>query len=118
MYCGCGRATPPVISGKRSAAFTSASNAAQSAAMSPPQRRLDAGVALGLLNLGEPQRQAGHELELHAEPHECLEVGRGVRGRLVELGVHEVDIAVDEDLLPGDEHVVEDDRGVDLVEPR
>src|SRR2546425_2993807 len=36
MYCGCGRATPSEISGKRSAARTIASKAAHRAAISPP----------------------------------------------------------------------------------
>ena len=38
--------------------------------------------------------------------------------RLVELGGHQVHVAVDEHVLPGHEHVVEDDGGVDLVEAR
>ena len=80
------------------------------------ERGLDGGVAVRRLDLGKPRGEAGHELQLDAEADQRLEVRGGVRWRVVELGVDQVDVPVDEDVFPGHEDVVEDDRRVDLVE--
>ncbi len=84
--------------------------------MSPPSVAWTPASPSACLDLREPDREPGHEFELHAEAHERLEVRGGVRRRVVELRVDQVDVPVDEDVLPGHEDVVEHDGGVDLVE--
>ncbi len=83
-----------------------------------PERRLGAGVPLPAPDLDQLQGEPGEQLELDPEAHQRLEVRGHMGGRLVELGGHQLHVPVDEDLLPGHEHVVEHDGGVDLVEAR
>ena len=82
------------------------------------QRGLRLRLAIRRVHLQQLQRQPRHELELHREAHQRLEVGERVRRRLVELRVDQIDVLVHEHLLPRHEHVVEHDRRVDLVEAR
>jgi hypothetical protein len=70
------------------------------------------------VELGQLDGQPRHELHLHAEADQGVEVHQRVRRRLVPLGVDEVDVVVDEDVLPGHEHVAQHHQGVDLIEPR
>ena len=84
----------------------------------PAQVSLGGRVALVAVQLHQLHGEAGQELELDAEAHQRLEIGHRVRGRLVELGVDEIDAPIDEDLLPRHEDVVEDHGDVQLVEAR
>src|SRR5262245_45580192 len=61
-----------------------------------PELRLDGGTARAALHRSELRGEPGHELELHREAHQRLEVGQGVRGRVVELSIDQLDVAVDE----------------------
>ena len=64
------------------------------------------------------EQQAGDEVELDRQPraamHDEARQEAGAREEVVGL----LDVAVDEDVLPGDQHLVHDEDGVVLVEPR
>ena len=79
---------------------------------------LHAAIVLGARRLDRLQQQAGDEIELDREPraavHDEARQEAGAREEVVGL----LDVAVDEDVLPGDQHLVHDEDGVVLVEAR
>ena len=98
--------------------MTSASKADAVGGEIAAERGLGRRVVVAPLRRDELAGQAGDELQLHAEADQRLEVGGHVRRRLAELPGDQVDVPVDEHLLPGHEHVIEDHGRVDLVVAR
>ena len=80
--------------------------------------RLHAAEVLGAGRLGRLQQQAGDEVELDREPRAAVDdearQESGAREEVVGL----LDVGVDEDVLPGHQHLVHDEDRVVLVEPR
>ena len=78
-------------------------------------------VAAELLGAGGAQRlgdDADHEIELYRQPRAALELVavEKARARIEHLDL--LDVAVEQHVLPRDQHVVEHEDGVVLVEPR
>ena len=79
---------------------------------------LDTAIVLGARGLHRLEEKAGDEVELDREPRAAMDdearQEAGAREEVVGL----VEIAIDEDVLPGDEHLVHDEHSVVLVETR
>ena len=84
----------------------------------PAELRLDRRDRRQPVRVGELDRHARRELHLHQEADQRLVVGEDMRAGLVELGADEPDVAMDEDVLPRNEHVAEHDQVVGLIEAR
>src|SRR5207245_3768972 len=79
---------------------------------------LDLRDGVDAVRRGDLARDPREELQLHGEADLGLRVAEDVRGRVEELLARELDVPVDEDVLPRDEDVVEYQEGVRFIEAR